>query len=100
ARLRVLVPRLGHVEGRLESRKLAAQRSDLLIEQLDLGQCAGGDPLLGFDLAVERADLALRRVRAAAQALVKPLDAVALALRAGKAGAQLGDRLLQGRLAG
>src|SRR5262249_1137156 len=98
--LRVLVALLRDVERGLERGDLPPQRADLLIEQLDLGERACGDALLHVQLVVERADLALRRAGAAAEAFIEPLDAIALALRAGQARAQLRDRLLEARLAG
>ena len=41
---------LGDVERRFERGELAAQRGDLLVEQLDLGQRARRHALLGFEL--------------------------------------------------
>ena len=83
------------------ARELAAQRGDLLVEQLDLRQRAGGQRSSARRAApVKLADLALRRGGAAADALVQPLQAVALAFGAGEAGAQLRELLLEIELAG
>src|SRR5262249_56991290 len=100
AGLCVLVTLLAGIERGFERGKLAPQRRDLLIQQPDLGERPGRDPLLGFDLAVERGNLTLRRAGAAVQALVQALDAVTLAFGAHEARTQLRDGVLQARLAG
>ena len=64
---------------RFERGELAAQRRDLLVEHLDLGQRPRGEPLLRVELPAELGGLALRVGRAAADALVKAFVAVALA---------------------
>ncbi len=51
AGLRILVLLLRYVERLLQRAKLAAQRRNLLVEHLDLGQRAERDLLLGVELA-------------------------------------------------
>ena len=63
-------------------------------------QRAGGEPLLGFDLAGELGSLALRFGCAAAGAFKEALEAVALAFGPSEARAHLGELLLQAELAG
>ena len=60
ARLRVLVLLLGDIERLLDGGELAAQRRDLLVEHLDLGERVGGNLLLPLDLAGEFRYLPLR----------------------------------------
>ena len=100
ARLRLLVLFLRDVQRLFQRAELAAQRRDLLVEHFDLGERAERDLLLGVELAGQVVRLVLRGGVAAAQALVKPLVAVALGFGGGEAGAQLRDLLLQRHLAG
>src|SRR5262245_19787391 len=100
AALRVLVLLLAGVQRRFERGELAAQRRDLLIEHLDLGQRPRGEPLLRVELAAELGGLALRVGRASANALVKALVAVALALAARQARSQRVQLFLKAKLAG
>ena len=89
AALRFLVALLGRIERLFERRELAAQRGDLLDQHLDLRQRARGDLLLGIQCLVQFIGAALRVAAGAGQPVIEALDAVALALRGGKAGAQL-----------
>ena len=49
ARLRLLVPRLRRIQRLLNRRKLTAQRSNLLVENIDLRGGTGGDIALGIE---------------------------------------------------
>ena len=89
AALRFLVALFGDFQRFLERRKLAAQRADLLVQHLDLGERARGHRLFGFERLVELVGAALGVAAGAGQPLIEPLDAVALALGGGEAGAQL-----------
>ena len=84
----------------LDGRELAAQRGDLLVEDLDLRQRAGGNFLLAFELAGEFGGLALRRGGAGAGAVGEAFEFVAVALGGGERGAQLRQLVLQIGLAG
>ena len=59
---------LGHFERLFERAELAAQRRDLLVEHLDLGERAQRNLLLGVELAGQLVDPALRGGAAAARA--------------------------------
>ena len=93
-------PFLAGVQRRFERGELAAQRRDLLIEHLDLGQRPRGEPLLRVELPPELGGLALRVGRATANALVKALVAVALALAGRQARAQRVELFLEAERAG
>jgi len=98
--LRLLVLLLGGVERHLDGGQLAAQRRDLLVEDLDLRQRPGGDFLLAFELAGEFGDLALRRGGARAGALGQALEFVAIARGGSERGLQLRELVFQIGLAG
>src|SRR5262245_4782801 len=100
AALRLLVLLLAGVERRFERGELAPQRRDLLIEHFDLRQRPRGEPLLRVELPAELGGLALRVGRAAADALVKALVAVALALARRQARSQRVELLLEAERAG
>src|SRR5690606_39864656 len=57
--LRLLILALGGLEGLVEGRDLAAQREELLIEQVDLGQRLVGDLGLLVETSGQRADAPL-----------------------------------------
>jgi hypothetical protein len=98
--LRVLFLLLGDVERALERGDLAAQRADLLIENLDLRDGARGRRLLEIDLRTEPADFGLAGVVARLRALGGTAYPVALAFDGGERGAQLRDLGLEARFAG
>src|SRR5262245_25094143 len=98
--LRFLVLLLAGVERRFERGELAPQRRDLLIEHLDLRQRPRGEPLLRIELSAELGSLALRVGRAAADAFVQALVAVALALARRQARSLRVALLLEAELAG
>ena len=76
--LRFLVALLRGVERLFERRQLPAQRADLLVQDLDLRQRARRNRFLGIQRLVELGGAAGGVVAGAGQALVEPLDAVAL----------------------
>ena len=75
--------------------ELAAQRADLLVQHLDLRQRARRDRLLGIQRLVELVGAALRVAAGAGEAVIEPLDAVALAFGRGEAGAQLRNLVVE-----
>ena len=83
----------------LERRELAAQRADLLVQHLDLGERARGHRFFRIERLVELVGAALRVAAGAGEAVIEPLDAVALALSGGKAGAQLRELVVERELA-
>ena len=97
--LRFLVALFGGFQRFLERRELAAQRADLLVQHLDLGERARAHRLFGFERLVELVGAALGVAAGAGQPLVKPLDAVALAFGGGEAGAQLSELVVECDLA-
>ena len=100
AGLGLLVLLLGRIECLLEGGELAAQRGNLLVENLHLRQRAGAELFLRIELTAELSNLALSARRPAADALIEAAIAVAIAFRRGEARANLRELLLETELAG
>src|SRR6185312_15805247 len=98
--LRVLLLFLGDIERAFERGDLAAQRADLLIENLDLRNGARGRRLLDVDLRIKLANFGLAGILARLRAFGGAAHPVALAFDGGERGAQLRDLGLQTGFAG